>query len=996
MADVTVPLRETAATDEPALPRGSSFARYLILDKVGQGGVGEVYAAYDPHLDRRIALKILHPGPRREGATPSDDDVQWRKLVREAKALAKLNDAHVVTVHDVGAWEGRTFLAMELVDGIDLGAWLQQHRRTATPTEILAVLLDAGRGLAAAHAAGVIHRDFKPANVLVGKDPHGALAHGRVKVGDFGLARLRDDGTSDVVRIDRTRDTVTREDAATTDEHSAVGGVPGTPNYMAPELFAGHPADVRSDVYAYCVALHEALFGERPFTATTLTALVTAKEEGPREPPSKKGVPRPIVRAIVRGLAPRPEDRWPDMPTLLAALAPAPARGWRRAAPLGFVAVAGVAALALARPDDAACADAERHLEGVGDEAARARVHAEIVGSERSFAAATAADVDATLEAWSGRWVAAHASVCEASVHGEQSAAALDARMACLHDGRAELAALVDVIGAPADDDATIERASMLARGLPSPERCAELQPDVRAPEGAEAPALRERLARAKVLLRAGRGEEARTLARAVQADAHGEPRVAVEAAVAAARGTAAVGEYDEAERALEAALFEAQALGHPELQVDAALGLAHVLATRTARYADALRWASYAEAEQRRAELPIEVRSRVLDAKGVALHGRGEHEAAIAVYDESLALLAEAGADELVRAAPLDNFGNVLRAAGRYPEAIAKHEEALEIRERLLGPDHPDVARTLGNLSSSLLEAGRNSEALVQQERALEIRERAFGPSHPDVATTLNNLAGVYYNLGQYAKSEAAARRALAIREAVHGPDHQQSASTHGTMGLALSMLGRNSEALEHHRRALAIHERELGPSHPRTNAARSNLAMALSEAGKLDESEAMYRAAIAATEASDGPEHPYIAGYVSNLGDVLAQLERYDESREMYERALAVREKVLDPKHPDLVYTLVGLASVHVAQMHADLALPLLERAQAIVDDGQTAPGLRGAVKFMRAQALEQRGEHDAARASAIAAEAEYREAGKLGERFLGEVAAWRRAHP
>jgi eukaryotic-like serine/threonine-protein kinase len=985
MADVTVPLRETAATDEPALPRGSSFARYLILDKVGEGGVGEVYAAYDPHLDRRIALKILRPGPRFEGATPSDDDVQWRKLVREAKALAKLSDAHVVTVHDVGAFEGRTFLAMELVDGIDLGAWLQ--RRSGNPAEILRVLVDAGRGLAAAHAAGVIHRDFKPANVLVGAD-------GRVKVGDFGLARLRDDGTGDAVRIDRTRET--RIDAATTDEHSAVGGVPGTPNYMAPELFAGHPADVRSDVYAYCVTLHEALFGERPFTASTLTALVTAKEEGPREPPSKKGVPRPIVRAIMRGLAPRPEERWADMPTLLAALGQAPSRGWRRVVPFAGIAVAGAAALALARPDQSACADAERHLQGVGDEGARARLREAIVGSERSFAAATAADVDATIEAWSGRWVAAHVGVCEASVHGEQSAAALDARMACLRDGRAELAALLDVIGSPAHDGTEVERASILARGLPSPEWCAELQPDARAIEGADAPGLRERLARAKVLLRASRGADARTLALEVQGDAQGEPRVAVEAAVAAARGTAALGDYDEAERALEAALFEAQALGHPEVQVDAALGLSHVLATRSARYADAMRWASYAEAEQRRAELPDEVRSRVLDAKGVALHGRGDHDAAIAVYEESLALLAEAGADELVRAAPLDNLGNVLRAAGRYPDAIAKHEEALAIRERLLGPDHPDVARTLGNLASSLLEAGRNSEALEQQARALEIRERAFGASHPDVATTLNNLAGVHYNLGQYAESEAAARRALAIREAVHGPDHQQSASTHGTMGLALSMLGRPDEALEHHRRALAIHERELGPTHPRTNAARSNLAMALSEAGKLDESVELYRAAIAATEATDGPKHPYIAGYVSNLGDVLAQLERYDEAREMYERALAVRDEVLDPKHPDFVFTLVGLASVHIAQEHADLALPLLDRAQVIAEHGETAPGLRGAVKFTRAQALEQLGEHETAIASASAAEADYRAAGKLGERFLGEVAAWRRAHP
>lgn len=1008
LADVTVPLHEDAAADQPALPRGSSFSRYLILDRVGEGGVGEVYAAYDPHLDRRIALKILRAGPGRDNATRSDDDVQWRKLVREAKALAKLNDPHVVTVHDVAAWEGRTFLAMELVDGIDLGAWLarrptdQAQRAVRTdrvgsrtrpdPREVLRVLVDAGRGLAAAHTAGVIHRDFKPANVLIGND-------GRVKVGDFGLARLHDDATSEALRdrsrVDRTREVPSAPDDvdATDSGHSQIAGIAGTPNYMAPELFAGRSADVRSDVYAFCVTLHEALFGERPFTAATITALVAAKEQGPGEPTSRRGVPRALVRAVMRGLSARPEERWPDMASLLAAIDRVPGKGLVRVLPLGGLVVVGATALALARPAAATCGGADRHLAGVWDDAARARVETALVASGRSFADSAAVDVDGALASWSARWVAAHEHVCEASEHGEQSASALDVRMACLQSARAELVAVVDVLASM--DPNEVDRAAAAAHGLPTPEPCTTLQPSTDA-TGPESEALRERLARAAVLLRAGRNEQARTLALEIEADARDEPRIAAEATVLAARGIAALGDYEAAERALEGALFAAQALGHPRAQADAALALAHMLATRTPRFPEALRWTSYAEAEARRAELDSELVARVLDTRGVALHGRGDHEAAIAAYEEALAVLDDAGADELARCGPLDNLGAALRSAGRYPLAIETHERALAIRERILGPDHPDVARSLSNLGSALMEDGRSREAVDLQMRSLEIRERAFGPDHPDVATSLTNLAGSQYHLGRYADSEASARRALAIRERVHGRDHQQTASSLGTLGLALHSQAETTEAAEVLRRALVILERDLGDGHPRTASARSNLANALMDAGELEAAAALYRKAIATAEETDGVEHPDVAVYLTNLGNVLIELGELGEAQQVLERALAIRERALGADHPDLVFTLMSLGGVHLTAKRAGEAVPLLERALVIVDRGQNEPLSAAAVRFELAQALAlSRG--DRARAGRLVDEAEgmYRDVGPGGERYLVQLAEWRRAN-
>jgi serine/threonine protein kinase/formylglycine-generating enzyme required for sulfatase activity len=303
-------------TEALPLQAGARVGRYLILARVGSGAMGVVYGAYDPELDRRIALKLLDGDPR------GQDAAARARLLREAKAMARVEHPNVIAVHDVGVFEGRVFLAMEFLAGGTLRDWLEAERRGWR--EVLAAFLAAGRGLAAAHAAGLVHRDFKPENVLLDKD-------GRPRVVDFGLAREAarpDDGESVA-----SYDTATLSLAAGNPLESLTrtGAVMGTPAYMAPEQFLGEPTDARTDQFSFCVALYEALYGERPFAGETVLRLLRNMTDGTLQPVrEERDVPAWIRRVLARGLSAGGAARWPSMAALIAALEDDPATRHRR------------------------------------------------------------------------------------------------------------------------------------------------------------------------------------------------------------------------------------------------------------------------------------------------------------------------------------------------------------------------------------------------------------------------------------------------------------------------------------------------------------------------------------------------------------------------------------------------------------------------------------------------------------------------------------------
>ncbi|MEM6996587.1 MAG: serine/threonine-protein kinase, partial [Myxococcota bacterium] len=295
--------------------------RYQLLAKIGAGGCGVVYRARDPDLDRTVAIKLLHP--RRVDAE------ELRRLVREARLLARLCHRNVVSVFDVGTdradgHDAAPYIVMEMVDGVDLRSWLAQRPRSTA--EMVRCFVAAGRGLAAAHRQGIVHRDFKPANVLVGQD-------GSVKVVDFGLAR----GDGERSGGSKTPNGLPTPCPSTESCQTRSGTVMGTPAYMAPEQHRGHAVDARADQYSFCASLAEALYGTRLFRGADLEGLYEDKTRNEhRMPPRAVAIPRPVSAALNRGLDPDPERRFPSMDALLDALAPAEdsRSRWRRPLPM--------------------------------------------------------------------------------------------------------------------------------------------------------------------------------------------------------------------------------------------------------------------------------------------------------------------------------------------------------------------------------------------------------------------------------------------------------------------------------------------------------------------------------------------------------------------------------------------------------------------------------------------------------------------------------------
>jgi len=291
-SDVTA--GETSGSLPPPLER-TTLGRYKLERVVGVGGMGVVHAGFDLDLERKVAIKVLHGNPAHGSRA---------RLLREARAMARLDHPNVVKIYEVDSIDGIDFVVMELVAGGSLGDWLRgEPRPTAT---IVDAFLAAGRGLAAAHAAGMVHRDFKPQNVLRAKA-------GAIKVGDFGLARDADDA------IEPAPDRSTA--ALKLGNVTQTGAFVGTPAYMAPEQWAATTIGPAADQFAFCVSLWEALAGERPFRGATSEALRAAIEAGPAVRDAAKLPPR-LRAPLLRGLSPDPANRFRTIDALLAALAP--------------------------------------------------------------------------------------------------------------------------------------------------------------------------------------------------------------------------------------------------------------------------------------------------------------------------------------------------------------------------------------------------------------------------------------------------------------------------------------------------------------------------------------------------------------------------------------------------------------------------------------------------------------------------------------------------
>ena len=928
------------ASERPLQP-GDLVGRYVVLSKVGAGGMGIVYAAYDPELDRRVALKLLH------GEVAEARERRQKRLLREARAMAKLAHPNVVAIHDVGAHEEQVYIAMEFVEGETLTAWSRARPRPWQ--EVLEVFVAAGRGLAAAHDSGLVHRDFKPDNVMIG------TGVASVRVMDFGLARTTDSttdtatsGPQDVGRLDMTR----------------AGSLAGTPAYMAPETLRYEPVGPAADQFSFCVALWETLYGEHPFAGETAAVLLSNVSAGRvRPPPPGRSVPRWLRRACLRGLALDPSQRFDGMHALVRALEGGPVRAWRLRglAAVAVLAAVGAGAAAIAgqrRAQAIARCEAEgESIAAVWNEGRRTELQAAIVGSGVPDAEATVDRVTPWLDAHAEQWADARADAClRTEVEQVWDEERFDRSVWCLDDRKRALDALLATMGRrePAAVHRVVEAAAALTPVEPClDEHVLQRQPAPPRQERDAVAAVRDELSRATALHNAAAYDEALDAARGALAQAEELHSTALvgECRFRVGEVLEEKGAFAEAERALEDAYFEAVEGGASELAIDSARALAFLVAYRFSRFADAMRWWRQSDVLDR--QLP--------DPNGLR---RGQ----------SLARLAM-----------------VHRAAGEYAKAEEAGLRAVALLEGALGPDHPGVARVLTGLGLDSAHVRRLDAAREYFERALAIQEGAFGPDHMAVAYVLDNLGTTLSDLGLRSESFAARERSLRIRERVLGRDHPDVATSLSLLANEYRDTGDHERAREMIERALAIQEKTLGPDDLDVARTLTYLANIHHVRGDAVAARPLLERAVRIAEATLGPEHPELAYPLGALAGVLVELGEIAAARGLFERVGQLIERGASAEHPQLVDVYEPLAEIAMQEGRAADAVANAERAAAVAEAAALEPTRVAAIRFTLARAVALEGS-DPVRAQELAqlAREAYAAAGDRAKE-VAEIDAW-----
>jgi hypothetical protein len=796
-------VRDGDAADAPLAP-GSVLGRYVVVDVLGAGAMGVVYGAWDPQLERRIALKLLRPD--RE---PGDAS----RLLREAQAMARLQHPNVVAVHDVGTIGERVFVAMELVDGDTLAGWLHAGRRSWRA--IVDVFEQVGEGLVAAHRAGLVHRDFKPDNVLVGRD-------GRARVGDFGLAHAAHRAGTGLA-------------AGPIGALTRTGALVGTPAYMAPEQFGGGIADARSDQFAFCLALYEALYGERPFAGEDLEALHRAMVAGEvRRPPAASQVPARVRRIVLRGLATDPARRHRDMRAVLDDLARAErVRGTRVAvaAIVGMTAFA-IAGMTMRRHGPAPCSGADEVWGDTWSDGERAAVRTAFEHTGRPGAAFAFDRIDRALASFRTSWVATERRVCEATrVHHVQSDALLAARMQCLDDRRRDAVAVAGVLASA--DAGVVDDFATLLDGLGSVDACASVRASgAQEPQGSAVAALRDRLAEAKALDEAGRYDRGLAIARAAAGEAHRLGANTLEAELLYRRAhLERMANAGDAVATLHAAAETALAAQDDGTAADAWTYLSYLVGFDAGQRGEGERWSSYAAAAIRRlGGDDLREASRLHYLFGIIYTDEQRGDEAAALLARARELIDRAGAPDRMVIRHLQDRGAFALQRGKLDEAYAAYRSERERAERVAGPDNPGLSTDLDNEAIALVMLGRPAEAVPIYRHALALLASVQRSGNGEAFTRFS-LARALRSLGKPAAALDEDRRAVAIYDQVQPPVTWIGEALTGE-GEDLLALARAHEAIAPLERALVLRSRPGADPEDRANTAFA-LARALWDGG-------------------------------------------------------------------------------------------------------------------------------------------------------------------
>ena len=740
--------------------------------------------------------------------------------------MAKLTHPNVVTIHDVGTYDDRLFIAMEYVDGWTARAWLEDQERDFL--EILDLFLNAGHGLAAAHEAGLIHRDFKPDNVLIGLD-------GRVRVADFGLARRATEHEDPA--MESTEELMPTEGVA--QRLTATGSILGTPAYMAPEQSRYGEIDARADQFSFCVALWEAIYRRHPFRD------LQSRDTSTLAAPSGSDAPRWIESILVRGLATDPTDRYPDMRALLDALRkPLTKRPPRfpLLALTGIVALAGLGAFVLTESAEPICEEGSELIRSTWSETRHAELQRHFADADPEFGAGVFEGLAPMLDAWATAWAEEHREACTATrVSRVQSEQMFATRMACLNEHKRSFDATIEVLARV--DGPQLLRSRAAVSALPDIAKCGD-------PAYLQARAwtllddhedrddladVHAQLAELRVLEQLGDVRQGLPWATTLERRARdiGHPPTLAETRYWLGALQQDAGEFEAAEQTLSKAFFGAREIDDELLAARAAVRLVWTTGIGQARFEVADNWGRHALAAARQQGESTRLEAETLSAIGVlrettgdyhsalehyerafevletipaispralasaqndigaALDALGRSEEALTAYDQAIELSAQGGGPPgLLDSMMLSNRALVLYHLGRFEASIAGNERALEISTPLVGPDSPHIADTLINLGLAQGRAGRYDDALDSLNRARSIIVEQLGPADASLVLCDAALGEVYFRHEEFARAEEAYQRAVEIGEAIEGFDPQELARDRELLAETRAML--------------------------------------------------------------------------------------------------------------------------------------------------------------------------------------------------------------
>jgi serine/threonine protein kinase/tetratricopeptide (TPR) repeat protein len=920
------------------------LGRYRLGERLGAGGMGVVFAAHDPELDRRVAIKLLHPDP---SGAPEE---QRARLLREAQAMARLSHPNVVAVYDVGRVGEQVFVAVELVEGTTVTRWLEHGASgPRSQDEILRMFVAAGRGLAAAHAVGLVHRDFKPDNVLIGRD-------GRPRVTDFGLAK-----PIDRAHAPGLTGTLPQIPESARDRGTAAGTIVGTPAYMSREQLRGELADARSDQFSFCVSLYEALFGTRPFVGRTLAELVANVDRGNVVPPPASA-PRWLRQLLLRGLSMRPEDRFPDMAALLTELERDRGRTRRigltalgmvggAAAIVGILAIASNATSSAGRRSDgssssgssSAPSSAPSASLGGGaavadpDTCGGASIVDHFAESDRATllehvksSAGTAIGDGAHLEkrlgemldAYVARWKKAHRAACKTG--GPNLALAF----ACLDDRRRAFEGLTRALAKSGND--YVNKALLAAERLPSIARCTD---DAHLPTLADLAAvdvagkieiLRSDLAELRADVDLTAIDAAEPIAEHVLDDAKsiGHPGALAEAELAKGYFQAYFRHWVDSPDAVDtltSAVGSAKAARRDDLALSASLELVRLVGTEALREKDAEGWVRLVDSA-----LPS------LDADGTGdPYGAASARRTLATYDLHRFELVKARdrLEAAAKKAPLDGGSLALLAridlAQDFPSLAVEHAQnaVARIEDEARYRDDPRLAH-------ALLVLGDAYEAKGDREKAARARARVekLVMLNNGIHTELHAL--MYEALGRDAiakKDWAAADKDLGFAKSTRRGVLDVSPKEGITLQIIAEMRiaqGKPKDGVAAIDEATKTIESVFGKEDPRLIELLRARAKAQVAAGDLRSARTSLERALAIAEKAFGYTGATTAPILGQLGDVERALHEDQAALDHYDRAIVVLSK------------LYGLSHARIAEnltIRGDLSLALRGKEEA-----------------------------------------------------------------